>query len=224
MKTFVVLDGILQAAVKDRRVDYAVVEKELPQLDKFLVDVAKADPKPLAADEKLAFYVNAYNAIVLRAVIANNKKRVIDVPGFFDKVTYVVAGETTTLNALEEKHVRRLDGKGVSADPRIHFVVNCASRDCPPLAPRAYVGATMQRSLEDQTRAYLSRPGEVAVDAASKRVVVVQLFEWYASDWGGEDHVRKFIAKYVGGPAAAHVVDPAWDLDFRPYDWSSNAK
>jgi hypothetical protein len=222
MKRFAPLDTILGAAVKGRRVDYAVVEKNLAPLDAFLADVAKANVKELNADEKLAFYVNAYNALVLRAFVAKGKKRVLDTPGFFDKITYVVAGETSTLNALEERHVRRLDPRGVSIDPRIHFVVNCASTDCPPLASRAYVGATMQKSLEDQTRAYLSRPGECALDVGNKRVFVVQLFEWYASDWGGEQNVRKFIAKYAPD-VAAQVVDPTWDLDFRPYDWAPNA-
>lgn len=223
MKTFAPLDTILAAAVKDRRVDYGVVEKDLASLDAFLADVAKADVKSLSVDEKLAFYVNAYNALVLRAFVAKGKRRVLDTPGFFDKITYVVAKETMTLNALEERHVRRLDPRGVSIDPRIHFIVNCASKDCPPLAPRAYVGATMQKSLEDQTRAYLSRPGECVVDAAGQRVVVVQLFEWYASDWGGEQNVRKFIEKYAPADVAAKVVDATWDLDFRPYDWSPNA-
>ena len=223
MKTFAPLDTILSAAVKDRRVDYAAVDKSLPSLDAFLVDVAKATVKEQSVDEKLAFYVNAYNALVVRAFIAKGKKRVLDTPGFFDKLTYVVAGESLTLNALEERHVRRLDPRGVSIDPRIHFVVNCASKDCPPLASHAYVGKTMQKSLEDQTRAYLSRAGECVIDAAGKRVVVVQLFEWYASDWGGENNVRKFIAKYAPADVAAKVVDIAWDLDFRPYDWSPNS-
>jgi hypothetical protein len=223
MKTFAPLDTILSAAVKERRVDYSVVEKNIAALDAFLADVAKASVKELSADEKLAFYVNAYNALVLRAFIAKGKKPVLDTPGFFDKITYLVAGETLTLNTLEERHVRRLDPRGVSIDPRIHFVVNCASKDCPPLAPRAYTGATMQKSLEEQTRAYLSRPGECVVDVAGKRVVVVQLFEWYTSDWGGEGAARKFIAKYAAADVAAKVIDPAWDLDFRRYDWSPNA-
>lgn len=221
MKTFARLDAILKVAVKGRSVDYGAVEKRLGELDAFLRDVAKADVKGLGADERLAFYTNAYNALVLRAFVTHGKKRVLDTPGFFDKITYVVAGEALTLNELEEKHVRRLV-RGASPDPRVHFVVNCASRDCPPLAPQAYTGATMQKALEEQTRAFLTRPGEVAVDEATRVVRVVQLFEWYAADWGGEAGVRAFLARYV--PAvAAKMKDPAWELDYRPYDWTPNA-
>lgn len=223
MKTFAALDAILAGAVKGRLVDYGVVDQLLPSLDTFLTEIAKADVKTLSSDEKLAFYVNAYNALVLRAFVTHKKKRVLDTPGFFDKITYVVASETLTLNTLEEKHIRRLDARGASLDPRIHFIVNCASKDCPPLAATAYTGTNINKALEQQTRAYLSRAGECVVDAATKRVVVVQLFEWYAADWGGEGQVRKFIAKYAPADVAAKVVDETWDLDFRPYDWSPNA-
>lgn len=222
MKTFAALDAILAVCVKDRRVDYAAVERRLVELDAFLVTVAKQDVRGLSGNEQLAFFINAYNALVVRSFVSHGKKRVVDVPGFFDKETFLVAGERLTLNLLEEKHIRRLDARGLSADPRIHFVVNCASRDCPPLAAKAYVAATLPQDLEARTAAFLGRANEVAVDAKTRRVVVVQLFEWYAADFGGEPAVRAFIARYV--PAVKEqVVDDTWDLDYRPYDWTTNA-
>ena len=222
MKTFAAFDVILAGAVKGGSVDYAAVAKRTVQLDALLRSVAIAEVSALSADERLAFYINSYNALVLRSFLAHGNKRVSDVAGFFDKETFVVAKETLTLNLLEERKIRRLDQAGVSADPRIHFVVNCASRDCPPLAAKAYRGDTLSSALEAQTRAFLTRPNEVSVDAKGKRVVVVQLFEWYASDFGGEKAVRSFIARYV--PAVKdQVVDETWDLDYRPYDWTPNA-
>ena len=215
------LDAILKAAVKGRFVDYGVVEKQRAALDGYLAMIAKA-PVPAGDDDKLALYVNAYNARVLRSFVVHGKKRVVDVKGFFDAEREKVCGEELTLNELEEKKIRRLDAHGIAKDPRVHFVVNCASKDCPPLAPHAYAAATIARDLEEQTRAYLTRTGEVVVDATDHRIVVVQIFEWYASDFAGEGGVRRFIAGYL--PALKDkLLDDAYDLDYRPYDWSPNA-
>jgi hypothetical protein len=221
------LDDILQAAVKDRAVDYRVVAARRAELDKYLALLAAADAVSLGDDERMAFWTNAYNALVLRSFVAHelhtSKKRVIDVPGFFDKDSFKVAGETLTLNELEERKLRLLDKSGMSKNPRVHFVVNCASRDCPPLAPRAYTGARWKKDVDERTRSYLQRPGEVAMDGAGHRILVVQLFEWYASDFGGESGVRRFLADYVPAMKDALLDEEAWDLDYRPYDWSSNA-
>jgi hypothetical protein len=210
------LDRVVKAAVKDRLVDYAVVEKMKPELDKYLDAIAKAD----VAVADLAFYVDAYNARVLRSFLAHGKKRVVDVPGFFTDAKERVAGEELTLNELEEKKLRRLDAHGISKDPRVHFVVNCASLDCPPLANFAYTAANIDKALDARTRAYLTKPNEVKLD--DHRIVVVQIFEWYATDFAGEGGVRRFIAKYV--PALKDkLLDGTIDLDYRPYDWTPNA-
>ena len=125
------------------------------------------------------------------------------------------------MNALEEKHIRKLGADGRSKDPRIHFAVNCASWDCPPLRKGPYT-KDVDLELEEQTRAFLQRPGEIAVDGAGRRIVVVQLFEWYASDFGGEDGVRAFLRRYR--PDVKELGEASFDLDFRPYDWRPNAK
>jgi hypothetical protein len=171
----------------------------------------------LAPKDKLAFYTNAYNALVLEAVLENKlPESVLKVDGFFDKKTYTVAGEQLTLNALEEKKIRS------SKDPRVHFVVNCASISCPPLRARVYDGATWDKSLEEQTKRYLTKKGEVQIDDAKKTITVVKLFEWYAGDWGGEAKIRAFLAKYLKKDAAK-INDPAYKLAYREYDWNLNA-
>ena len=214
--------ALLKAAVRDRSVDYDAVNARVKELDAFLKRVADAELGHASDDDACAFFINAYNALVLRAFLAHGRKRVIDVPGFFDKEPHVVAKETLTLNELEERKIRRLDAHGLARDPRVHFAVNCASRDCPPLLDRPYAGATLATDLEERTRAYLARGGEVVVDESGHRVIVVQLLEWYASDFGGESAVRAFLARYV--PALKDkLLDERVDLDFRPYDWSTNA-
>ncbi len=214
------LDGILKKAVKGRFVDYDVVAADAEILKAYVAAVAAAKPADLGSKtDQLAFYTNAYNANVLLAVLDNSRpKSVLDVKGFFDAKKYQVAGESLTLNQLEEKKIRS------SGDPRVHFAVNCASYDCPPLAATAFSGKSWDRDLERLTKEALTRKDEVAVDDAKKEVRVVQLFEWYQKDWGDEAKVRAFVAKYVGADVAAKVTDPAYKLGYRPYDWRNNGK
>lgn len=212
------LDAIVKKAVKGRLVDYDAVAKEQAALKAYLEKVAVADVSGLQPKQKLAFYTNAYNATVLNAVLESGRpKSVLDVPGFFDKKPYKVAGEDFTLNALEEKKIRS------SGDPRVHFAVNCASFDCPPLLNKAFSAKSWDKDLEKLTKAYLTRDGEVKVDDAAKTIAVVQIFEWYRGDFGDEAKVREFIAKYVPADVAAKVKDPAYKITYRPYDWRPNA-
>lgn len=214
------LTAVTKDAVKGTRVDYSVVEKKKPALQALVKDIGKADLSKASKSERLAFYINAYNAHVLLAVLdaglvkggKPTGKGVLDVPGFFDKKTHTTAKKTTTLNQLEEKFIRS------EGDPRIHFAVNCASVDCPPLAPVAYTGRKLESALEAQTRAYLTRPGAVRFNDAKKTMEVVKLFEWYAKDWGGEAGVRKFLRRYVDDKRVE-----TYKLTYREYDWRLNA-
>ena len=204
------LDGVLAAAVQGDRVDYDAVERERPALRAFLDAVATTkDLGSASDDERLAFIVNAYNATVLHEVLVHGLARragakVVDVKGFFDARRHPIAGLSLTLNELEAQ-ARKLDA-------RVHFVVNCASIDCPPLRVRAYRAATLDADLETQTRQFLSRPEQLRVDVKAGVVVTSQLLEWYAADFGD---VRAFLARY------APVAD--LKITFRPYDWRLNA-
>ena len=94
----------------------------------FVTTVGTLEPDALGRDEQLAFYINAYNALVIKAVLAKLPiDSVMSAPGFFDREKHVVAGQEMTLNHLENEIIR----SARFAEPRIHFLVNCASVGCP---------------------------------------------------------------------------------------------
>lgn len=209
--------AVLTASVKGNRVNYNAVEKHQDKLKGYVAQVGSADVSKLGKKAKLAFYVNAYNALVLNAVLANKRpKSVLDVKGFFDGAKVKVAGKEMTLNDLENNHIRS------AGDPRIHFVVNCASYDCPPLAKKVYSAKTIDGSLDRQAKAYLKGKDQVVVDDKAKTIKVVQIFEWFQKDFGGEQGVRDFIAKYRPD-MAKKVQDKSYKLTYRKYDWRLNA-
>lgn len=213
------LDGYLRKIVVDSSVDYKKAARLYPLLQGYLKRVATFDPQKLSSSEaKLAFYANAYNAYVLQEVLQNRRPRSVkEVPGFFDKKQHRVAGELLTLNELEDQKLRS------AGDPRVHFILSCAARSCPPLYHRAFTPERWSADLELRTTQFLARRGEVVVDNSNKTITVVKLFDWYEQDWGGERAAREFIAKYVPAEAVP-LRDESYTLKTREYDWSLNAR
>lgn len=205
-------DALLRAHVADGRVDYAGMARDRAKLADFLSSVARAN----GAQDK-AFYLNAYNGLVVAAILDHGQPaRVTDVPGFFDKKTFMVAGKPMTLNDLEN-HVRK-----TWHDPRIHFALNCAAKDCPPLHNRAFIANTLDATLEQLTSRFLNDRG-VRVIPASKTIAVTKLFDWYKDDFvAKEGSVSAYLKKWVTERTRKQALDSGFVVTFQEYDWRLN--
>lgn len=187
-------------------------------LDAYVAAVASTDPATLTtSQERLVFYMNAYNALTIRSVLdlwPIEGNSVLQESGFFDGRMHTVAGTSMTLNDLENNHVRN------EGDPRIHFVVNCASAGCPWLANTPVTLDNLETLLEQRSTDYLRRT--TVVDGST--IQVSQIFEWFAGDFGGPEGVRAFIAARLEGDAATLAANPDTTIGFFPYDWATNAR
>lgn len=206
---------LLKTYVKDGRVDYAgLAKKDLPKLDGYLAAVAKAS-LPKERDARMAFYIDAYNAIVVKSVIAHGRPRsVLDVKGFFDADEYTVAGEKTTLDALEKKHLNPF-----AKDPRTHFALVCGAVGCPILDSVPYTGANLEARLDAATRRYLTSPTGARAQAGS--VELSKIFDWYAGDFGGAAGVLTFVRRHLP-EAQAKALGDSPKVGFIDYNWTLN--
>jgi hypothetical protein len=162
-------------------------------------------------DDRLAFWINAYNAATLDQVLRRWPIRSVHDHklSFFVVTRYRVDGRPLSLYAIENDIVRRQ-----FADPRVHFALNCASIGCPRLPAEPFDGATLQAQLERETTRFLNEPRNVAVENGS--LVLSEIFSWYADDFPPD--------------AVAWVRARRPDLDppegakatYRPYDWALN--
>jgi len=105
------------------------------RLDAYLTSLAAASPsKWRDRDERMALWINAYNAcVVARVLAAPRLKSVMDTPGFFSAKACDVGGGRRSLDDIEKGVLR----KPPFADARLHFALNCASKSCPRLEARA---------------------------------------------------------------------------------------
>jgi len=212
---------LLSRVVDHGRVDYALLAKHRDVLDAYLGGIAQAKLEGASDVEKLAFYINAYNAVTLKLVLdriigkgknGKDKPGVMSVPGFFKKIKVTVAGKKLSLDEIEKR------GRALG-DPRIHFAVNCAAISCPPLRGHEWRPVTLDRDLGMATADFLASPQGMQVE--NKTVKVSRLFDWYASDFGGKESVRNFLLRY-GPERAKQFLDRS--PGFLPYDWGLNKK
>jgi hypothetical protein len=117
------------------RVDYPQLKIARAALDAYVDSLAQCSPRrhpgrfPTPA-HALAYWVNAYNALVLRGAIDGYPVSRVDELGgldwFFRKRQLVAGGDSLTLDQLENQIIRP-----EYRDPRIHFALNCGAVSCP---------------------------------------------------------------------------------------------
>ncbi len=207
-------------------VDYAGLKDQRGYLDDFVIWLEQLDPKMYEAwtpRDKFALWINAYNALTLRAVIdhypidppvpngsyPNNSIRQIQGVWDFNKVN--VMGQAMTLGYIETKILRR-----DFHDPRVHMALVPAAVAGPALRNEPYEGAKLDAQLDDQVRTFLADPRHFRIDRTRKEVRVSEIFRWYADDFA----VQKFAGPYVSDADRAFLRDVR--VTYLPYDWTLN--
>ncbi len=187
------------------------------QFTQLVEKLATFDPTPLKGKEKLAFYINAYNALAIKLIIDHEpKKSIRDIGTWFSPVWQkpagVINGKAISLDTIEHKILRTLD------EPRIHFAIVCASLSCPDLRTEAYSAATLELQLEEQTRAFLNNR-QKGVDIKGQKISISKIFDWFSVDFSGdkgEQGILNFISKYnieAGRFSSYSTLDYNWKLN-----------
>jgi hypothetical protein len=178
------------------------------------------------SNDRLAYYINAYNSICMYAVLKRGLPgNVLYSGGFpgsiflFDK--FPVGGKKMSLHDLETNYVRS------TGDPRIHFALNCMSYSCPPLRKEAYEGGKLDAQLADQGRRYLSDPRGAVAEGTN--VKLSEIFtKLYPGDFtsayekkSGKSNpdLLESIRPFAGPDSPVHK---ATSYSTMPYDWSLN--
>ena len=220
-------DRVVRSFVRGGGVDYGALQADRADLDVFLASLGDAEPSGWSGNERLAFWINAYNAVVVHFVLERypGLGSVLEVDGFFEALRFPVAGTERSLDEIETA-ARDM------GDARLHFAVVCASTSCPDLRPEAYVAERLDGQLEEQTAVFLADPEKgLRFDEAAGTVHLSSIFKWYAGDFTGGSTFLAFFAR--GGvfewvvehapPGIAKELrgkDPS--VRYLDYDWGLN--
>lgn len=173
-------------------------------------------------DDKLAYYINAYNALAMYGVMKRDLPRNVLRSGLFWINYFPVGGQRMNLGTLEKSRIRS------RGDPRIHFALNCMSFSCPPLRREPYDGTRLNQQLDEQGRIFLSSDRAVRrVDADT--VALSELFTSFYRDDFIQAHQAKTAQKDAGllealrrFAAPDSPLHGAADYVTMPYNWSLN--
>ncbi len=147
-----------------------------------------------------------------------------DLGGWFSspwkKRFFRLLGETRNLDDIEHGMIRK-----EFDDPRVHFAVNCALVGCPPLRRTAYVAASLDEQLEDNTRVFLRDSRRHRYSAQESILELSPVLDCYRKDFSGNDRsLNDFIAPSMSdNPAVIEAIrDRSVRIRFLEYDWALN--
>jgi Protein of unknown function, DUF547 len=196
-------------------------------LNAYVSSLERDRPSRMTRDERLAHWINLYNAVTLQITIENYPVRSIrdirsqtldprGLIGPWRTPRVSVEGRRLTLDQIENAILRR-----EFDEPRIHYAINCASIGCPNLAGRAWRAETMDTDLTAAARTYINHPRGVSIDAEGQ-VRVSTIYRWFAADFGGDDagvltHVRRYAS-----PELQRRLAGAAAISNYGYDWALN--
>lgn len=206
-------DTFFKKYVKNGSVAYAKV-KQSNDAALLYTQVGEMNLKSASDTEKKAFYINAYNIIVIHYVSKHYPlKSPLDQSGFFDQVKHTVAGELMTLNSLEIKKLL-----ATYKDARFHFALACAAKSCPPLASFAFVPAQLEDQLNERTSLALNNPAWIKVNAGQKKVELSKIFEWYKKDFTANN---KSEIEWIN-TFRKEKIPATYAVGYYEYDWRLN--
>ena len=230
---------VLDRYVRDDLVDYGALHANSSGFDRYLTELAQTDMRALDAapqSERLAFWINAYNACALKIVLDNYPiarrgvlVRIVNsvkgypansiqqIPSPWDGKYCTVAGEERSLDDIEHGIIRPM------SDARIHFAVNCASRSCPSLAEDPYVADRLDEQLDRAVRNFIANPRHFVLQRSEANLLLNKVLDWYQDDFGGIDGVKNFLAGYMSEDDAIFVRENEnLRVSFHDYDWTLN--
>ena len=211
-------DRLLRQAVSDGVVSYAHF-RDNTNFDQLVAQVGSADTQTMNRDDKLVFYINAYNILAVRGILdGGSPSSLFGRYRYFKRDEYLVAGDEITLYGLEHELIRPL------GEARIHFAIVCASQSCPILRSEAYTLDRLDQQLELAALEFINDTRRNRFDTKKGIATISSIFDWFEEDFAGaKGSLQGYLAAYVSDPAVAAMLrDGEFRIKHQKYDWRLN--
>ena len=243
-----IFNKLLQENVKDTKVNYQgfIDSAEFTNYLKSLNNITPDDFNTWTDSQKIAFWINSYNAFTIKAIIDHYpiqrsftlvgifyapKNSILQIPGVWKKLQFQAVGQNVTLDHIEHGILRKEFN-----EPRIHAAINCASISCPDLRNEAYIADKIDKQLDDSSKNFVnSNTKGVLVDKNKNKVKVSKIFKWFGQDFFKNYNMNEFnersdkengtfgyIYKYINDDEKEYILSDDYKLKYLSYDWRLN--
>ena len=225
------LNAVLANSIDDEgRVDYSLLERNhaIEEFSGWLVTFDRTSLE--SVNEKIAFWINAYNMLVISSVIERLRKSPkyartgnqgrLQRLRFFYKTKHEIGGKKYSFGQIE-KILRS------ALDPRVHFAMCCASLSCPSLRRQLYTVEHLDRELDEAARIFVRSPKGLELHEGSRSLHLSLIFDWFKKDFEiASGDVLSFVEKYLEKNRKGFLKANRSEIkiSFLPYDWGLNIK
>ena len=235
-------DETLDLYVRDGYVYYRTLKIERARLDMYVSWLANVAVDSLPRDEQLAFWLNAYNALVLRTVIDRYPiqgsspgypaRSIRQIPGAFERLPHRVAGRTLTLDQIEQTILPRF------RDPRVYLALGRGSVGGGRLRSEAFSPARLEAQLTAVAEECARRLECIQIELQNNQVLASAIFSWREAEFAAayaalapaalasrspiERAVLAFVEPKLLAAEREFLAQNRFRLSYKPFDWSLN--
>jgi len=204
-------NALLQKHVDENGVvDYGGFAKD-PGLEKYLAVLSASQPsEQWSKNERLAFWINVYNAFTIKLMVDNPKVASIkDINAPWKTKFFRIGGREMDLDATEHVELReKID------EPRIHFAIVCASFSCPQLWNKAFTADGLDQQLDAAARRFINDPKR---NQLGDKPRLSSIFDWFKGDFTKKGTLIAYVNAYAQKPIPADAR-----VQYLDYDWRLN--
>jgi uncharacterized protein DUF547 len=235
-------DQLLDLYVRNGDAYYRALKAERSKLDGFVSLAATTAVDKLSREEQMAFWLNAYNALVLKTVIDHYpmvgkspeypSKSIRQISGAFERLPHRVGGRSLTLDQIEQTVLPGF------RDPRMFFALGRGAAGSGRLRSEAFAPARIEEQLAETAAECVTRAQCIRIDRETAKVYVSSIFSWrekefaaaYAdkapAPFASRSPIERAVVAYVLPnllPSEKEfLAKNDFQLVYTPFDWTLN--
>lgn len=193
-------------------VNYQNLKENKAELDSYIKTLQEgyASIKTASKNQKIAYWINAYNALTIDLILRNYPlKSIKNIKNPWDQHLWQFGDKWLSLNDIEHKILRKMD------EPRIHFAIVCASESCPKLQNTAFTAKNLEEQLTKATQEFLADTSKNEI--SENEIKLSKIFKWFKKDFEKNGSLIDFLNRYtdvtISDKAKKSYKDYSWDLN-----------
>lgn len=195
----------------DGKVNYKGFKADENELKDYIIYLGTHSPNDTwTKEEQLAYWINAYNALTVDLIIRHYPvKSIKDIKNPWEQRLWKLGDKWYNLDDIEHQILRKMN------EPRIHFVIVCASFSCPKLQNEAFEASKIEAQLTNATEEFLSDTSRNEI--SENNIKISKIFQWFSKDFKQKGSVVDFINIYTD-----IEISPKAKISFKDYNWDLN--